>query len=69
MTIKTKYDVGDECWIMFSDKPRLMKVNGLTVEIDGNEIKTEYTISNTSEGTKYTDDMLFDTKEDLIKSL
>jgi len=54
---------------MFADKPRLMKVNGLTVEIDENEVKTEYTISNTSEGTKYTDEMLFDTKEDLIKSL
>ena len=69
MTIKTRYDVGDECWIMFADKPRCMKINGVIVENDENEVKTKYTFLNVTETLEYTEDRLFETKEDLIKSL
>lgn len=69
MKIKTKFDVGDDCWVMFADKPKNMLVSSVTVEVDENEIKTEYTLGDTNSELKYTDDMLFDTKEDLIKSL
>ncbi len=54
---------------MFADKPKNMLVSSVTVEADENEVKTEYTLGDTNSELKYTDDMLFDTKEDLIKSL
>ena len=43
MEIKTKFDIGDVCWIEFSGKSMDLPVNGIYVDIFEDDKKIEYT--------------------------
>lgn len=71
MTIETKYNIGDEVWMMLFDKPEEFVITGI-----------EYTHHRVYTGCKYyikstdcdyevaiLEKLLFPTKEELLKSL
>ena len=68
MTIKTKYNIGDEVWFIFDGKPlngKIAKISEYTIKIkvifkDGKD----YLFSREIKGFN-----LFSTKEELLKSL
>lgn len=68
MSIKTKYNIGDDVWFMFDGKPlngKVARISEYTIKItvvfkDGKE----YLFSRDIKGFK-----LFPTKEELLKSL
>jgi hypothetical protein len=78
MTIETKYNIGDEVWLMLSNKPRKVTIVGLLIT-KGDQRKSE---KYTSQETRYnlhaigeqsyegfSEESLFFTKEDLIATL
>ncbi|MEE1303843.1 MAG: hypothetical protein U0K68_01630 [Agathobacter sp.] len=76
MTIKTKYNIGDKVWLMWYNKPiqaRIMKIKTNTIEVSKFCIRTfkettiEYIIEMDS--AVMSEDRLFPTKEELLKSL
>ena len=38
MEIRTKYNVGDEVWIMRDNKPEKIRIDGIEVEVKGGTI-------------------------------
>lgn len=70
MKIKTRFDLGDTCYLMvpFSNKPIDLTVNGVYTEVsevDGKiETRTEYTIGQTDSIQKYREDRLFASKDE-----
>ena len=71
MTIETKYNIGDEVWAKFADKPMLCKVADITMVEDVQYIVVAYTVSSIDErvfGTRFASE-LFPAKEELLKSL
>jgi hypothetical protein len=76
MTIETKYSIGDEVWLMWYNKPiqtRIIEIRTTTKEVSKFYIKTfKETIIEYIIGEGYTlmsENKLFSTKEELIKSL
>ena len=76
MKIETKYDIGQEVWFMYENKPKIMKVWDITVEIntkfDGQyEYGTYHRAYYHDFGhhNKVLEYELFPTKEELLKSL
>jgi hypothetical protein len=78
MKIETKYDIGQEVWVMKDNSPQKFKVNGISVEcLDGMYNSCRHlglTAVNYDLGTRmspliYTECYLYPTKEELIKSL
>lgn len=76
MTIKTKYNIGDELWFMANNKPTTIKVWNIIVEIK-TKCDGQYTYG-THHKIYYQDyygyhkileQELFPTKEELLKSL
>ena len=76
MIIETKYNIGDEVWLMWYNKPiqtQVKQVKTLTKEVSKFCIKTfkettiEYIIEMDS--ALMSEDRLFPTKEELLKSL
>lgn len=59
MEIKTKFDIGDVCWIEFSDKSMDLPVNGVYVDIFEDDKKIEYTIGQPDSIKKYREDEVF----------
>lgn len=59
MEIKTKFDIGDVCWIEFSGKSMDLPVNGVYVDIFENDKKIEYTIGQPDNIKKYREDEVF----------
>ena len=37
MEIRTKYNVGDEVWIMRDNKPEKIRIDGIEVEVKGGD--------------------------------
>ena len=79
MKIETKYDIGDEVWVMKDNRPQKFIVNGLNVEcysglyrgtlhIIGSPITT-YDIGSRMSPLVYNEIYLYPTKEELLKSL
>jgi hypothetical protein len=73
MSIKTRFDVGDECWVMISNKPTKFKITGVYVwntnTPEGIYTNIEYTIGHTDSMFKYMEENLSATKEELISKL
>lgn len=71
MIIKSKYDVGDKCWFMISNRPKCMDVRAVEiVTAMGQESEIEYTFKITSDcELKLKENELFETKEDLLNTL
>lgn len=59
MEIKTKFDIGDVCWIEFSGKSIDLPVNGVYVDIFEDGKKIEYTIGQPDSIKKYREDEVF----------
>ena len=59
MEIKTKFDIGDVCWIEFSGKSMDLPVNGVYVDIFEDGKKIEYTIGQPDSIKKYREDEVF----------
>ena len=59
MEIKTKFDIGDVCWIEFSGKSMDLPVNGVYVDIFEDGKKIEYTIGQPDNIKKYREDEVF----------
>lgn len=59
MEIKTKFDIGDLCWIEFSGKSMDLPVNGVYVDIFEDGKKIEYSIGQPDNIKKYREDEVF----------
>lgn len=59
MEIKTKFDIGDVCWIEFSGKSIDLPVNGVYVDIFEDGKKIEYSIGQPDNIKKYREDEVF----------
>jgi hypothetical protein len=71
MTIETKYNIGDEVWVIEDDKPKCKKIKEIDIQIGdyfskSNEVEIDYTF-----GIYCIRDekQCFPTKEELLKSL
>ena len=62
MTIETKYDIGQEVWVMSMNRPHCAKITGIRIEKHGLFYNIEYLLSKREE-------QIFPTKEELLKSL
>lgn len=76
MKIETKYDIGQEVWVMLDNKPQCMKIWGVNVNIqegfDGQYTlpdKTNIEYYNWGKHHIIAEEYLFPTKEELLKSL
>lgn len=75
MKIETKYDIGQEVWLMWENKAINRKVTNIYISKDANEQYEAYQLECVEEGDdKYVGidfelDELFPTKEELLKSL
>ena len=66
MTIKTKYDMGDEVWVMWCNSPAAFEIDKVILIHDYNETIIQYKVK----GCKYFfESEIFPTKEELLKSL
>ena len=71
MKIETKYDIGDEVWIMIRGECYQLRVAGIrTTTLKGYK-SLEYFVSEEGEELSFTfeESELFPTKEELLKSL
>lgn len=72
MTIETKYNIGDEVWVMYQNHPFKSTIKGVYVEY-ANDSQSDYLYKsyNIAEiyGMIYFEENIFPTKEELIKSL
>ena len=66
MTIETKYNIGDEVWIMSDNRPITLRIIRMTIFYD--DVKTEV-LYRTTCGKYLNEQDLFPTKEELLKSL
>lgn len=71
MTIETKYNVGDEVWVMCDSKPTKGKAKWIDIHIGrlGEEQIIEIRYQVLSYDTPYSEGLVFPTKEELLKSL
>jgi len=68
MTIETKYNIGDDAWILFGNKVEKQTIYKIQIDIvDGIEPSIKYWLSNTN--TVLLERHIIPTKEELLKSL
>ena len=69
MKIETKYNIGDKVYFLFENKVQRSNIQLINIRI-GNKIGVEYYIQTTHEDSLwFTEEEIFPTKEDLLKSL
>ena len=71
MTIETKYNIGDEVWItnIFMN-PTEVKIYGIVAEIKDNKVLIDYHVGLSKDSCTLTkEELIFPTKEELLKSL
>lgn len=66
MTITTKYNIGDEVWFIFGGKPYKSRVLGIKVWSQDWYI---YCVRQFQSSGDILEELLFPTKEELLKSL
>lgn len=71
MTIETKYNIGDEVWCAnIFGEPSKLKIYGIDIEILGKRTFISYYVGlNEETCTLEKEQLLFPTKEELLKSL
>lgn len=70
MTIETKYNIGDEVWLMYKNKAVSSSIFRIEVKVDLHlSVRIIYYLSGSSCAEFYSEDKLFPTKEELLKSL
>jgi len=69
MKIETRYNIGDEAWIMFSNRPEKQKIHKIEISVlDINApVLIKYWLSNTN--TVLLESQIIPTKEELLASL
>jgi len=80
MTIKTKFNIGDEVWVIHNNKPICAMVHSIIITYRSTMPKEEYYLSLNSNFLSYPSNLgersiifkpteLFKTKQELLKSL
>ena len=73
MELKSKYSLGEECWIMSGNRPTKWKVDGIFFNVSKKDDKivtnVEYTLARLTSEVKHEEKGLFSTKEELLKTL
>ena len=72
MKIETKYNIGDEVWGEWYMEIEKFKVKGISIIVEENKISILYDLVDTQDYTNeasMTEEYLFPTKEELLKSL
>ena len=71
MEIKTKYNIGDEVWVAnIFREPIEVEVYGIVAEVKDSNVLIDYYIGvDKNSCTLRKEELLFPTKEELIKSL
>ena len=71
MTIETKYNIGQEVWVVCDGKPTQGTVKWIDIHIGrlGEEPITEVRYQVLSYETPYSEGLVFSTKEELLNSL
>lgn len=72
MTIETKYNIGDEVWGEWYMEIAMFKVKGISIIVAGIKPSILYDLVDTQDYTNdaiMTEECLFLTKEELLKSL
>ena len=65
MTIETKYNIGDEVWLMYRNKVFSGRIVGIVLQSN----RISYKIVSIIKGMWFSESKLFLTKEELLKSL
>lgn len=66
MKVKTKYDIGDRVWCISNNKVQNIEVTGFNITVTSEGTEIIYTLHY---DLKYDESKVFDTKEELLKSL
>lgn len=70
MTIETKYNIGDEVWLMALGKPKKGKIGTISIGVLGDgDVKLKYSVEKIGFWYHRYENQLFPTKEELLKSL
>lgn len=71
MTIETKYSIGDEVWGEWYLEIEKFKVKGISIIVEGIKPSILYDLVSTQDyiEASMTEEYLFPTKEELLKSL
>ena len=71
MTIETKYNIGDEVWMMLLNEPEQFVITGIEYTHHRIFVGCKYYIKSIDceYEVKIPEDLLFPTKEELLKSL
>ena len=69
MTIETKYNIGQEVWMLPSFIPIKVKIYGIEIAVVDNRIYTFYNVKDKIINHRMSESQLFPTKEELLKSL
>lgn len=68
MVVNTKYSVGEDVWIIHSNKAKKFEVNGVFVEVHKDEPYITYILKGLGDW-KYNECELYPSKEELLESL
>jgi hypothetical protein len=70
MTIETKYNIGDEVWLLYNNKAVSSRIFRIEVKVDLRlSARIIYYLSGSNIDEFCSEDKLFRTKEELLKSL
>ena len=71
MVIETKYNIGDEVWVMYDNKPSKRAVDFIEIIVASTISKgfIQYGLEMEGVVERMTEKYLFSTKEELLKSL
>lgn len=72
MTMETKYNIGQEVWGEWYMEIEKFKIKGICIIVEGNKTSILYDLVDTQYCTNeasMTEEYLFPTKEELLKSL
>ena len=70
MTIETKYNIGDEVWLMVLGRPKKGQIGAMTIWVLGDgDVELKYSVEKSGFWYQRYESQLFPTKEELLKSL
>lgn len=70
MEIKTKYNIGDKVFLLIRNKVERYPIVDIRIEVSGMRKNTSYRLQTKAGHTEYySEDEVFPTKEELLKSL
>ena len=66
MEVNTKFSIGDQFWMVDSNKVIKKIVNGVVIALDGDSTEVKYSTLGESD---IPEDLMFKTKQELLESL